>query len=1250
VVYASGKDRITADAPLHTNFRLDNDGEFLALVQPNGTTIEHQYAPFGALLPDRAFGLAQSVESIALFEPTSPVRTMVPTSELAEAVTSGSWTMPEFDDATWISGAGGVGFEQATEFDPYIGTDIESQMFGVNSTALVRIPFDVANPYAITDMSFQLQYDDGFVAYLNGVKIAEANAPDELAWDTRSTGTHRDTLAVQFESFDATPFVHLLQPTNNILAIHGMNSGTSSDDFLIAAKLDAFQPGSLESLPPGYFAKATPGRPNGDIVYAGLVNDVQADKLRGFYDSAFDVQLTSGTAGATIVYTTDGSEPSLGNGIQIPPNRADEFVSSTVSISKTTTLRAAAFKDGFLTSKIMTQTYLMLSDVIQQDVQATVDAGFPETWGRYEPDYGVDPDVVGPNDQYNGEFAAQILDALKAAPTVSITTDINNLFGENGIYENSVRSGAEWERPISVEIMLPDGSNQIQVDAGLRIAGDNVRNFANSKKQSFRLEFRAEYGATKLRFPLYEDADAVDSFDTIILRGAYNDGWVHTPNTTQFIRDEWARTTLRMMGQPQVHGRFVHVYLNGFYWGVYNAVERPVASFASDYFGGDKDEWDALNTGSVRDGNGDAWADLRRIAREANTDDQQASNAAFQQLLGNHPDGTRNPQQQVILDVDNYIDYLIVNFYGGNTDWPGRNYYAARQQGSDSTGFKFFAWDTEKILDHGEGSTLTTNNLNVSDGVAVAYRYLLSNDEFRLRFADHIHRHFFNGGVLAVNPDSPAWDPENPQNNMPAQTYAAIADRIELALIAESARWGDTQSTSTRNDGRTYTVNDWRAKRDDLYEKYFPNRSQIVLNYFVRSKLYPEVAAPVFNQHGGSIDANFSLEMTSPGTIYYTLDGSDPRRSTLEPGVTEAGVRSTAIEYSGPITLPAGAIVKARTLVDGVWSALNEATFTVANNPIRIAEIMYNPSDRNTNGIDNDEFEFVELVNTSATETINLAGYRFTEGIEFTFGDVSLAPHQRTVVVANQTAFQQRYGSDLPVAGEYGTTPDTFRLSNSGETLRFVDSVGGIVHEVTYSDDWIASTDGAGASLTAITDLPNQDEAEISRWRASVSIGGSPGRTEQLDVNGDGESTIADVDLFCSALQANVTQYDLNGDNRLDIQDMALVIQSILRIPYGDANLDGRFDSADLALVFQAAEYEDEFVRNSRWSEGDWNCDGDFTARDIVDTFVFGEYSLPAAIATEQAAAHTVKIRNIAAALAVDMAFSTERSSLAIRR
>lgn len=1228
IVYASGKDRTNPNGPLHANFQLNSDGDYLALSKPDSTTIISAFANgLPKLLPDVSYGVTQSVVDSVLVTSDSEVKAMIPSTGNGGDQLGTTWTQVEFDDSSWKSGVGGVGFEIRSGFEEFIGTDVEAEMFEVSASAYARFPFTISDAQSYFSTTLRMRYDDGYVAYLNGVEVARRNAPASVQWNSNATATHRDSQAKQFEDVDISEHVRLLRNGANVLAIHGLNMNEKSDDFLIALELAGQKAGEIVSHEPRFLETPTPGLANGEVSYNGLVFPIDVSESRGLYDSPVQPVIKTETVGATLSYTTDGSQPSLENGTQVAPADSSTAPIAALNIDRTTTLRVAAFKDGHLPSKVETRSFVFLQDVLTQDVQATLDAGFPETWRRTPADYGMDPDVIGPNDAYKGEFSSQIIDSLKAAPTVSISMDMADLFGDDGIYTNSIRSGFEWERPTSVEFIYPDGSH-IQADAGIRIAGDNVRTFGNSKKQSFRLEFRGRYGPTKLRFPLF-GAEATDSFDTIILRGGYNDGWVHTPTTTQYIRDHWARTTLLEMEHAHAHGKFMHVYLNGFYWGMYNAVERPNNSFSASYYGGDKDDWDALNTGMIRDGSIAAWNELRSLARDVRDDDQQASNTAFLRLLGRGPDGHDDPNQEVMLDLENYIDYLLVNFYGGNVDWPHRNYYAGRLRGPESTGFKFYAWDTEKILDHGEGSSISTNQVGASAGSAEFYRSLQSNDEFRLIFADHIHRHFFNGGALYVDPNNSQWDPDHPERNVPAARYHRLAAEVELPLIAESARWGDTQSSSVRKDGRTFTLHDWRSMRDQLFDQYFPRRSEIVLQQLIRSDLYPEVAAPVFNQYGGEVAAGFELLIEAPGDVYVTLDGSDPRQSVLDPGVAESGIAPTALRYDGPISLSQGTIVKARTLLDGEWSALNEANFSINASAIRISEIMYHPRDPEPpTGQDDDDFEFIEIVNISDSP-FNLNGLAFTQGILFSFSELVLSPGERTVVVQNEAAFRSRYGNEIAIAGEYQTS--NTRLSNGGETIRLEDQFGQVVQEFDYDDAWFPTTDGNGRSLTILKASGSLDQWTTKEgWRESRSVDGSPGLDDEADFNGDGLTDLKDVDLFCTRHREKDLRFDMNGDGLIDQNDLAVLIQDVMGTSYGDSNLNGVFDSQDLVTIFRAGKFEDAVAYNSTWSEGDWNCDGDVTTRDFVWAFLAGGYTSANASPHSQ----TQRLKAVAAAVA----------------
>lgn len=1208
LVHASGKDRANPESPLHANFQLDADGESLALIHSDGRTVVDDVGTYGIQKADVAFGIRQETVIGTLVESGSPARWIVPSLENGGDQLGTQWTESGFDDSSWNDGTSNIGFDKRTGYQEFIGTDLLDAMAN-SATAYVRVPFEIQTASSVFSLILSMQYDDGFVAYLNGTEIARANAPDDPAWDSDADGTNRDASAVVFEDFDVSEFAPLVHTGSNVLAIHAMNTNVASDDFLMVPRLTTMQPGRVESTERGYIEAPTPGGPNGSTTYSGFIPDVDVDIPRGYYESPFDLTLSMDLTGAVLVYTTDGSRPSRENGTAVRADNVDESAKIVLPVDRTTVFRVAAFKDDFLPANVETHTYVFADDVASQTTQAVIDSGFPEMWGARTPDYGVDPNVVGPDDLFDGIYAERFVDSLKSIPTMSIVMAQDDLFSEEtGIYANSDSSGREWERPTSVELIHPDGSEGFQVDAGIRILGGFSRRAA--KKHSLRLEFRSEYGPTRLRYPLF-GAGAATDFDTLVLRAGFNDSWVWTPESTHYVRDQWTRDTQRLMGHPSSHGTYVHLFLNGHYWGLYNPSERPDASFSAEYVGGDEENWDALNVDSPVDGTADVWRQLTRLARDVGTSDQTASNAAFLKILGRSPDGTATPEFETLLDVENYIDYMILNYYIGNTDWPGKNYYVARERGPDSTGFKFYSWDAERSLNDEEGAHVRVNMLNANGGVASIIAPLRRNDEFRLMFADRVHRHFFNGGLLYVDPENPEVDAAHPERNVPAARYRELAERIELPLVAESARWGDARRTQA-----AMTIADWQVLLEDAYANYFPQRSANVLSQFIDRDLYPTVAAPAFSQHGGSLGKDFELQIEGPGEVYFTLDGTDPRQSVLEPGAVESGVRPGAIRYSSAIPIDSATIVKARSFFNGEWSALTEATFTTTNDSLRITELMYHPNANDdeliVNGVEIEEsdYEFIELMNVSDTE-VELSGLSFVAGVSFAFPDMTVPPGERVVIARNEAAFRHRYGTEATVVGEYG--PSGGKLSNGGETIRLVNSVGFIVQELSYSDDWHPFTDGQGPSLTRIEvrgDSPSANQAD--GWTISLGANGTPGKQDRVDFTNDGSLNIDDVDFLCSQLSSSDdSRFDLNGDGSVDESDVTAVITKTFGTSLGDVNLDGRFDSADLIRVFQSEKYEDHQANDTRWSEGDWNCDGVFTTRDFVAVFQTGTFVRP---------------------------------------
>ncbi len=944
----------------------------------------------------------------------------------------------------------------------FINTSVEAVLYG-RPSACLRVPFVVTDPQQAMPLTLRMRYDDGFAAFLNGTEVVRVNTPQNLSFNGLATTNRYRYRAAQQEIFDLTPYAALVQPGTNLLAILGFNDRTNSPDFLLQAQLDTAR---VTMGSPAYFQQPTAGAING-TPSSGWVSQVEAAPQRGFFAAPFSVSLYCSTPNATIYYTTNGSVPTVTEGMPYL---------GPIYLNGTTTLRAVAFVDGWLPSLCVTHTYLVLDDVVAQTQSSALAAGFPSNWNAQAADYGLDPRVVGPGgtDNYGGRYTASIKSDLASLPAISIVMNPNDWFGPQGIYSNPLMDGDAWERPASIEFLDPANQVEHQEDAGLCIQGGAFRRFDLTLKKSFRVIFSERFGRTRMNYRLF-GADATDRFDTFTMRAGGNDAWPYDGSAAMYVRDAFVMDSARAMGMTASHSAFVHLYLNGQYWGLYNPVERPDAAFSATYLGGDKDDWDALNQGELINGTRAAWDQLFSLL---NLDMSNHTN--YQRIQGNNPDGSRNPAYEHLLNVPSLIDYMILNLYIGNADWPQRNWWVGRNR-NNGDGFHFYPWDSETALDiAGVGADRTA----VTGSVAQPYAAVRTNSDFRMLFADKVYQHFYHGGPFYVNPTNSAWNPVQPENNRPAERFAAVAERVRLAIVGESARWGDQLGTGpfTRDEH-------WLTRRDSILRNYFPYRSANVLAQFRQAGLYPGIEPPVMNRRGGVVSPGFQLTLSAPqGIIYYTTNGADPRAPIT-------GLPNQALQYAGAITVNDLVTIRTRVRNGQEWSALNEATFIVGTPLLAVSELHYHPADPTDAELalgfnDADQFEFIELLNAGLA-TMDLDGLKFTSGVQFTFTNSALRAlpaGEYVLLVKNRAAFEARYGSGRPVAGEYSG-----QFNNAGERVAVVNGSGATIIDFTYGTTlpWPTTPDGNGVSLEVINPKGNLNMP--FNWHPSAVTGGSPG-------------------------------------------------------------------------------------------------------------------------------------------------------------
>jgi hypothetical protein len=861
-----------------------------------------------------------------------------------------------------------------------------------------------------------------------------------------------------------------------------------------------------------YFSPPSPGVANA-AGYAMLVEDTHFTTNRGFFWTPFDVTVWVPTPGATLMITTDGSEPALGHGT------AAEGTNLTLHITTTTVLRAAAFLNDALPSDIDTQTYLFPADVANQTAPGGAAATWPDpNLGATPADFAMDPRVVT-----NALPGYELTNALLAIPSLSIVTPTEGFFGASGIYVDSLQN---LVRNASVEWLYPDGRSGFQHNGGVELRGGASRFPSFTPKHGFNVLFRTEYGSGELDFPIFPDAPR-HKFNRLALRAASTDSWCVDEWTGQvidgvlrwyraeasYVRDQWVRDTQRAMGQPSAHGVYAHLYLNGLYWGLYNVAERPDDDFAAEFFGGDETEYDVFSDGTdLHSGDTVAWDQLRSAT---GLEDQ----ANFQRLLGNNADGTRNASLPVLLDLNSLVDYMILHIFIGADDWPEHNWWIVRRRGPLSTGYKFLAWDQEVSINsliktHTAWALLRSSppyppyaEENVGNTPTEVYAHCRANAEFRLGFADRVHKHLFHDGALSVSRNIARWD--------------QLTNQIDRALVAESARWGDYRRPAQPFRREV----EWAASNQWMRAVYFPSNFLVALKRFRDANLYPAVEAPVFGQNGGLVTNGWLLRLTNlnaGGTVYVTTNGSDPRQ-------TGGAVSVAAHAYGAPIALTQHTTAKARVLENGVWSALEEAEFFTPQDyqALQVSEIFYHPP--KFEGVDGEQFEFLELRNSGAVP-LDLSGIAFTAGVNFTFASGTiLAPGAFCVLAGNSNYFAQRFPA-VPWQGVFSGN-----LKNSGELLAADHPLGFPVLRVTYDDasPWPTAADGGGASLQRLNSATNADDP--ANWIASLPTPGAP-FDPAADTDGDGLPDGWEMAHGMDPLLPDAAE-DPDGDGRTNLEE-----------------------------------------------------------------------------------------------------------------
>ena len=1044
-VWASERGDNNVGFPLHTNFRLGGDGEYLALIQPDGTPTS-EFDPYPAQRPNVSYGLPQSGATTPLVLPGQAARAHIPASGPL-----GNWTARTgFNDTGWISGTTGIGYETQSGYESLIGLDVEA-MNGVTNSVLIRIPFTLESASNISALKLRMKYDDGYVAYLNGQPIASRNAPATLAWDSQATGEHVDAQAVVYEDVDVSQYVASLVAGTNILAIHGLNRGPTSSDLIMLPELHATRTGSIGAV---YGFMATPT--------GGATNSALASNLGPIIDN-----VTHGTTQPT------DNDNILVTASVMPSPHPVGTVSLRYRVNYNPEVSVPMFDDG------------LHGDGAAGD----------GVWGGVIPASASTP---GQMVRY-AVVASDNLGQVSRAPTFAEPTNSPEYFGTM-IANPGVSSTLPifyWWTQNSGAAATRGGTRASVFYNGKFYDNVFVRDRGGNTTDGYKFDFNPGY-----RFQWEAGGRNVDEID-LNYRSGFDETLIRPAMSFRVFKDLGSGSSANFPIRLQLNGAYQRMaYFNEVPDNDYLERQNIPGNGALYRIVSDHPTMTNAGVFEKKTRRDEDFSDLQSFLNGIH----QTGQAQINYLLDN-------------VDIASFLNYWAANQIVNDNDDVQKNYFLYRETEGDRE-WRFLPWDKDLTF----GKHFFHPNYDAQDPQTHPF---FGDSEHPKTDGPHAYNFLIDALLdipmvkqmylrrLRTAMDQllqPSSTPVNQRymERLLDEYYAQIAGDPQVLASMPSLAQGIA----------------------DIKNRYLaPRRTHLFVNHSTNTS-YPDFAGipssqPAnavinfgvveYNPASGDQEQEF-IELRNPNSYAVDLSGW-----TISGGIDHVLTPGTVIPANGSIYLsPNLAAFRARTtgprggqglLVMGPYtgdqlSANGEtlvlkttagtqvATVSFGPNPspaqrfLRITEVMYHPADA-PSGVPNDEeFEFIELKNISTTQSINLAGVKFTQGVDFTFPNMTLAPGAYTLVVKNRAAFESRYGTGLPIGGEYGLDS----LENGGGPVQLKDAVGEEILDFSYDDLWYPSTDLGGRSLTMMDPLAHFDSWRLKEsWRPSSVVGGSPG-------------------------------------------------------------------------------------------------------------------------------------------------------------
>lgn len=951
-----------------------------------------------------------------------------------------NWKSVNYNDAVWAEGPSGFGYADGDD-----ATIIPSGSLSV----FLRKNFTITDLDQLTSLILDIDYDDAFVAYINGVEIARANINGVPP--AYNSGTIQDHEAQMYSGNTPDRFIvnnplAILNEGENILSIQGHNISANSSDFTLIPFLSAVfsSPSSVgisppeilnltsenlhtnfkissdietvtlthssgdiidqvtaEALPPDTsvgvsvfnsslvnYTETTPGYPNSNIEFLGAITStVQFSSDGGLMSSPVNLSMSGNTWGQVIRYTLDTSIPTASSPIYFSP----------ITVGENTVVRARIFASNYIPSPTFSRSFVFNQSHELDVVFLTTDSDnlFDENSGIY---------VFGPDNTYD---------------------PWEPYFGAN-FWE-------DWERPVHFAF-YENGSSTLGADfnAGIKIFGGWSR--GQNNQRSLSLFARGKYGDSKFEHPFFNQLSYSD-FDALVLRNSGQD-WLRSN-----MKDMTLTSLMRGSGLDFQEHNPVATYLNGEYWGMYNMREKNNEEMLSSKHGFDADELTILQSNAeIVEGDNVEYNAL--VSYVQNTD--LSSNLNFSYV-----------EQRI--DLVNYALYQAANIFFNNTDWPGNNIKFWK---SPSSKWRWVMYDT----DFGFGPWWATNNyynntLNFAldpdcgcgwpnpSWSTLLFRRMVTNINFRNqfinRYADELNTRFL---------------PEQVKSHIDN-----IRATIQSEIPAHYQRWGVDPS---QMDYYVEVMKEFAEFRPNFAKDHIKNQFDLP-NFHAISILN-------YNIEEGFVRVNNNLKIQQDS---WTGDYFETVPITLK-AVPEAGYEFS--HWGGGYNATETTITIDLTEANYIIPYFSPA---VANQAIVINEINYKSSE------DFNPDDWVELYNPNSA-TVDVSNWQLKDDDDsnsFVIPEGTSIPGESyLILVKDASNFSAVFPDITNYVGDLG-----FGLGSTADAVRLYNDEGLLQDEVYYTSDapWPVCANGTGYSLELTS--PNLDNSVAQSWDC-INEYGSP--------------------------------------------------------------------------------------------------------------------------------------------------------------